>query len=144
MADSSYNMRKRILANSAGKIDTCAAGDEGLAACERDRPSGQDFVPFGDRVLVKQDAESEAEAKSGLIEIPESQKEPPLEGLVKAVGDGRWEYGAMVRPEAEVGDHVLFGRYAGTPIWINGEEYLLLRDEEIVGRRLEPPSVNTG
>lgn len=96
------------------------------------RPCGQHFEPFGDRVLVKQDAE--AEAGKSLIQIPDSQKEPPLEGLVLKVGHGRWEHGSVVHCEAEEGDHVLFGNCAGTPIWIGGEEFLLLRDEEILGR----------
>ena len=93
------------------------------------------FTPFGDRLLVKQDA-GEAEQKGGLIHIPDSQREPPLEGLVLKVGRGRYEYGQLIPTEARPGDHVLFAKYAGTPLWIDGEEYLLLRDEEILGIRV--------
>lgn len=93
------------------------------------------LAPFGDRVLVKQDAEG-ADRTGGLIQIPESQQEPPLEGLVLKVGRGRYEYGQLIPTEARPGDHVLFAKYAGTPLWIDGEEYLLLRDEEILGIRV--------
>jgi chaperonin GroES len=112
------------------------AGNEGTS-----EQGPVEFEPFGDRVLVKQ-ADEETQAKRGCIEIPEGQKEPPLEGTVLRVGPGRWDRGAMVRPEAEVGDLVVFGRYAGSPIWIDGVEYLLLRDEEILGRRRKQGTEN--
>jgi chaperonin GroES len=92
------------------------------------------FEPFGDRVLVRQDVVTEAGPQSGRILIPDNQKEQPLEGLVLKAGRGRFEYGVLTLPEARPGDHVLFAKYSGTPIWIDGQEYLLLRDEEIVGR----------
>ena len=92
------------------------------------------FTPFGDRLLVKQDA-GEAEQKGGLIHIPDSQREPPLEGVVVAAGRGRYEYGQLAPTEAQAGDRILFARYAGTEIWVDGEVYLLIRDEEVLGRR---------
>lgn len=98
-----------------------------------------DFEPFGDRVLVKQD-EVDAGLVRSPISIPENQKEAPLEGVVLVVGSGRWDHGVVVQAEAEKGDRVLFGRYSGTPVWVNGVEYLLLRDEEILGRRKPRPA----
>lgn len=100
-----------------------------------------EFTPFGDRVLVKQDGDGGADDAHGHISIPDSQKEPPLEGTVLRTGAGRWAQGVLEIPEAEEGDRVLFGRYAGTPIWVDGREYLLLRDEEILGRRHRPEIV---
>jgi chaperonin GroES len=95
-----------------------------------------EFVPYHDRVLVKQD---EAKEKtSGRIEIPDSQREPPLEGVVLAVGPGRAEMGQFIPVTAQVGEQVVFGKYGGTPITIDGIQYLILRDEEILGRR--PPA----
>lgn len=91
------------------------------------------FKPFHDRVLVKQAEVDETHA--GKIVIPDSQKEKPLEGLVVAVGPGKVEWGGFVSPACQVGDTVLFGKYAGAEITVDGEEYLLLRDEEVLGRR---------
>lgn len=93
------------------------------------------FVPFHDRVLVKQDSISET--GTGRIQIPDSQKEPPLEGIVIAVGPGRIEMGQFIPVAADLDQHVVFGKYAGTPIFIDGVEYLILRDEEILGQRPE-------
>ncbi len=102
----------------------------------RARPGGLpevNFKPFHDRVLVLRALAEEAPA--GNIVIPDNEKEPPLEGRVIARGPGRVEMGGWVSPSAEPGDVVLFDKYAGVPVVVDGQEYLLLRDEELLGRR---------
>ena len=88
--------------------------------------------PLGDRVLVKRVAE-EAKTKGGII-IPDTAKEKPVEGKVVAVGAGKikdnGERGTM---EVKKGDRVLFGKYSGTEVKIEGEEHLILREDDILG-----------
>jgi len=95
------------------------------------------FEPFHDRVLVLQDEDAEAVALKGGIVLPDNQKERPLEGRVMAVGPGRYELGVFIPLECVVGDQVLFGKYAGTEMTVDGVEYKLMRDEETFGRRLK-------
>lgn len=91
------------------------------------------FVPLADRVLVRR--LDEKKANNSLIIIPDSAKEKPQEGEVLAVGPGRRnEVGTLVPVEAVVGDKVLFGRYSGTDIVFDGEELLILREEELLGK----------
>lgn len=88
--------------------------------------------PLHDRVLVKRVAEEER-TKGGIL-IPDSAKEKPMEGEVKAVGNGKiLENGTKVNPEVKVGDRVLFGKYSGTEVKIDGEEHLILREDDILG-----------
>lgn len=88
--------------------------------------------PLQDRVLVQPTLENETR-KSGII-IPESAKEKPIEGLVKAVGEGKInENGQRTKPELKKGDKVLYSKYAGTEIKIDGKEYLLMREDDILG-----------
>jgi chaperonin GroES len=85
-----------------------------------------------DRLLVRRVAEEEKTA--GGIIIPDSAKERPLEGEVKAVGSGRrLEDGTVQALDVKKGDHVLFGKYSGTEVKIDGEEHLILREEEVLG-----------
>lgn len=101
----------------------------------RDLARQQVFLdPHMDRVLVKQFPAPEQAA--GAIVIPDSQKTPPLEGEVMAVGKGRFEYGHLIAPGVSVGDHVLFADYAGVSVTVDGEEYLLMRSEEILATRM--------
>ena len=87
--------------------------------------------PLADRVLVR--ALEEAEVKRGGIIIPDTAKEKPQEGEVVAVGPGRLnEKGERVAPEVKAGDRVLFGKYSGTDIKIDGQEYLILREDEVL------------
>lgn len=90
------------------------------------------FVPFHDRVLVRR---VEAAPQPGGIELPETAKEPPLEGVVLAVGAGRFRDGAWQPCSCAVGQRVLFTKYAGVEIALDGVELLILRDEEVLGRR---------
>ncbi len=88
--------------------------------------------PLHDRVLVKRLAEEE-KTKGGLI-IPDSAKEAPAEGKVIAVGHGkRDEKGSLVPMDVKAGDRVLFSKYGGTEVKIEGEEHLIMREEDILG-----------
>ncbi len=87
--------------------------------------------PLQDRVLVKR-VEEETKTKGGII-IPDSAKEKPQEGLVIAVGPGKvTDAGARVTPEVKAGDRVLFGKYSGTEIKIEGDEHLILREDDLL------------
>ena len=88
--------------------------------------------PLQDRVLVKR-VESETRSAGGII-IPDTAKEKPLEGIVIAVGEGkRLEDGSRVKPEVKEGDRVLFGKYAGTEIKVEGAEHMILKESDILG-----------
>ena len=87
--------------------------------------------PLHDRILITRVAE-EDKTKSGLY-IPESAKEKPARGIVVSVGNGRKnDDGDVVPLQVKVRDEVLFGKYAGTEIKLNGEEHLILREEDIL------------
>jgi chaperonin GroES len=88
--------------------------------------------PLNDRILVKRVA-SEEKTKGGII-IPDTAKEKPLEGKVVAVGPGFVrEDGSRREPLLKAGDRVLFGRYDGTEVKIDGEEHLILREGDVLG-----------
>jgi len=88
--------------------------------------------PLSDRVLVKRLQEEET-TKGGII-IPDTAKEKPQQGKVVAIGDGKLlDNGTRITPAVKVGETVLFGKYAGTEIKIEGEEYLILREDDIFG-----------
>jgi len=88
--------------------------------------------PLGDRVVVKALAR-ETVTKSGLV-LPDTAKEKPQEGEILAVGPGKvLDNGKRTTPEVKVGERVVFARYAGTEIKIDGEEYLILRESDVMG-----------
>ena len=88
--------------------------------------------PLGDRLLVKR-LEEEEKSKGGII-IPDSAKEKPQEGQVVAVGKGKMlDDGKMVPLEVKAGDKILFGKYAGTDVKIEGEEHLIMREDDVLG-----------
>lgn len=88
--------------------------------------------PLQDRVLVKR-VESETRSAGGII-IPDTAKEKPLEGIVIAVGPGkRLENGNIVAVEVKEGDRVLFGKYAGTEIKVDGSDHMILKESDILG-----------
>jgi chaperonin GroES len=89
------------------------------------------FVPLHDRILVRRS--EEIETTRGGIVLPDNAKEKPLQGIVEAVGDGRWEDGHRVPSPVKKGDRIVFGKYAGTEIRIDGEDFLVLRDTEVLG-----------
>jgi len=87
--------------------------------------------PLQDRVIVKR-LQEEEKTKGGII-IPDTAKEKPIEGTVVAVGSGKTtESGKKVALQVKKGDRVLFGRYAGTEIKIDGEELLIMKEDDIV------------
>ncbi len=90
------------------------------------------FRPLYDRLLVKR-VEAEEMSKGGII-IPDSAKEKPIEGEVIAVGNGKvLDDGSTRNLEVKVGDKVLFGKYSGTEIKLDGEEHMILREDEVLG-----------
>jgi chaperonin GroES len=87
--------------------------------------------PLHDRVIVKR-VEEEEKTKGGII-IPETAKEKPIEGKVTAVGAGKMlENGKKLPPQVKKGDRILFGKYAGTDVKIDGEEHLIMREDDII------------
>lgn len=88
--------------------------------------------PLNDRLIVRRSQEEER-TKGGII-IPDSAKEKPIQGDVVAVGKGRrLEDGKVIPMDVKTGDKVLFGKYAGTEIKIDGDEYLMMREEDVLG-----------
>ena len=87
--------------------------------------------PLADRVLVKR-LDEEEEQKVGGIIIPDTAKEKPQEAEVMAVGPGSMEDGKRVPLEVKPGDKVLIGKYSGTEVKIEGEEYLIIREDELL------------
>ncbi len=88
--------------------------------------------PLQDRVLVKRIAEEE-KTKGGII-IPDTAKEKPQEGKIIAVGKGKVnDEGKVIPLQVKVGDKILFGKYSGSEIKIDGEEHLIMREEDILG-----------
>jgi chaperonin GroES len=88
--------------------------------------------PLQDRVLVKR-LEEEAKTKGGII-IPDTAKEKPQQGKVVAVGKGKVnEDGKVIPLDVKPGDKILFGKYSGSEIKIDGEEHLIMREEDILG-----------
>ncbi len=90
------------------------------------------ITPLQDRVLVKR-LEEEEKSKGGII-IPDTAKEKPIEGRIVAVGKGRVkEDGTVIPLEVKAGNKILFSKYAGTEINIEGEEHLIMREDDILG-----------
>ncbi len=88
--------------------------------------------PLGDRILVKRIKE-EDKTKGGII-IPDTAKEKPQEGKVIAVGKGRRsEKGDLIAPDVKTGDRILFGKYSGSEVKLEGEDHLILREDDILG-----------
>lgn len=88
--------------------------------------------PLQDRIILKRVKEEE-KSKGGII-IPDSAKEKPIEGEVIAVGSGKvLEDGTVKKLEVKAGDRVLFGKYSGTEVKIDGEEHLIMREDDLLG-----------
>jgi len=88
--------------------------------------------PLNDRILIRRIEEKET-VRGGII-IPDTAKEKPQEGVVEAVGNGKTlENGTRLAMEVKEGDHILFGKYSGTEIKVDGQEYLILREDEVLG-----------
>jgi len=90
------------------------------------------FAPLHDRVLVRR-IEGEDKTKGGLI-IPDTAKEKPAEGMVVSVGPGaRKDSGELIAPSVKSGDKILFGKWSGTEIKLNGEDLLIMKESDILG-----------
>ncbi|MBK6692377.1 MAG: co-chaperone GroES [Myxococcales bacterium] len=90
------------------------------------------FRPLQDRIILKR-VQEEEKSKGGII-IPDSAKEKPIEGEIIAVGSGKvLEDGTVRKLEVKVGDRVLFGKYSGTEVKIDGEERLIMREDDLLG-----------
>jgi chaperonin GroES len=90
------------------------------------------FRPLGDRVVVKR-VEEETKSKGGII-IPDTAKEKPQEGEVLAVGPGgRDEDGERIAMDLKVGDRILFGKWSGTEVKIDGEDLLIMKESDVMG-----------
>ena len=90
------------------------------------------FRPLGDRVLVKRIKEEER-TKGGIV-IPDTAKEKPQEGKVIAVGKGKYtDEGKLIPIEVKAGDKILFGKYSGSEVKLDGEEHMIMREEDILG-----------
>jgi chaperonin GroES len=88
--------------------------------------------PLQDRILVKR-VEEETTTKGGII-IPDTAKEKPAEGKVTAVGNGKvGDDGKRIPLEIKKGDRILFGKYSGTEVKIEGDEYLIMREDDVLG-----------
>ena len=90
------------------------------------------FKPLHDRVLVRR-VQSDEKTKGGLI-IPDSAKEKPAEGEIVAVGEGaRKDSGELIAPSVKAGDRVLFGKWSGTEVKLDGEDLLIMKEADIMG-----------
>jgi chaperonin GroES len=89
--------------------------------------------PLHDRVLVKRIEEEEEETRGGIV-VPDTAKEKPQEGEVIAVGDGKvLESGEKLKMAVKKGDRVLFGKYSGSEVKLDDEEYLIMREDDVLG-----------
>jgi chaperonin GroES len=94
------------------------------------------FRPLHDRIVIRR-LEAEAKTAGGII-IPDTAKEKPEQGKVIAVGPGgRDESGKLTPIDVKAGDHVLFGKWTGTEVKIDGEEYLIMKESDIMGVLIE-------
>lgn len=92
--------------------------------------TGPKVAPLADRVVIK--AIEEAEQMRGGLYIPDTAKEKPQQGEIIAVGPGRYEDGKLVPMGVKVGEKVLYGKYSGTEVTIAGENYLILRESDVL------------
>ena len=86
--------------------------------------------PLEDRIVVRP-SESEETTASGLV-IPDTAKEKPQQGEIVAVGPGRFDEGKRVPMDVKVGDKVLYGKYSGTEVTLDGDQYLILRESDVL------------
>jgi chaperonin GroES len=99
-------------------------------SCIQTKYMSVSIKPLADRVLVRP-AAAEEKTASGII-IPDSAKEKPQKGEIIAIGEGKTaENGTLVKPQVKVGDNVLYGKYAGTEITVEGKDYLIMRESDI-------------
>jgi len=88
--------------------------------------------PLSDRVVIEP-LDPETKTSGGII-IPDNAKEKPQEGKIVAVGSGKYEEGKKIEMELKVGDKVLYGKYSGTEITVEGKEYLIIRESDVLAK----------
>lgn len=121
-----------VVSDEVVDVEICKAGESTMAK----------FRPLFDRALVKR-LDSVKKTPGGII-IPDNAQEKPAEGKVLAVGEGRIEVDGTIRPlDFKVGDTVLFGKFSGTEIHVEGEECVILREEDVLGVVVKKPEVST-
>jgi len=103
---------------------------EGVVSMATKGAVGAKVSPLADRVVVK--ALEEAEQMRGGLYIPDTAKEKPQQGEIVAVGPGRFDEGKRVPMEVKVGDKVLYGKYSGTEVTVDGEQLLILRESDVL------------
>jgi chaperonin GroES len=89
------------------------------------------ITPLYDKIVIRR-TDERMEKTEGGIHIPSSAQEEPSEGVVIAVGIGRWEHGSLASLQVKEGDKVLFGKYAGNKIRLRGEDLLIMREDEVL------------
>jgi chaperonin GroES len=88
--------------------------------------------PLSDRIVVKQ-KETESKSAGGIVIPDTADKDKPMQGTVLAIGNGKYVDGKITPLQVKVGDNVLFGKYAGTNIKLEGDEFLVMREEDVMG-----------
>jgi len=121
---------------TAGSLLVCPASPDGgtvlTVLIEEDKMAKSKFRPLHDRVVVRR-VESESKTAGGII-IPDTAKEKPQEGEIIAVGSGaRDEAGKLVPLDVKAGDRILFGKWSGTEVKLNGEDLLIMKESDIMG-----------
>lgn len=91
--------------------------------------------PLGDRIVVRQ-IEAEEVTASGIV-LPDTAQEKPLRGEVLAVGEGRWENGTRVPLDVAAGDEVIYSKYGGTEVNVEGEDLLILRESDVLAKAVK-------
>ncbi len=92
------------------------------------------FRPLGDRVLVRRLEDDKEQRTSGGIIIPDTAKEKPMEGKIEAIGPGkRTDDGKLQKVELKIGDRVLIGKYSGTEVKIDNVEFVIMREDDVLG-----------
>lgn len=86
------------------------------------------IIPLGSRVVIKQE---DAPTKHGSIIVPETAKDKPQRGIVKAVGPGEYQNGVFVPNKLTVGDHVIYGKYAGSEVELNGDTLVVIKEADV-------------
>jgi chaperonin GroES len=126
-----------VLALSLGECQQCLVPQQGRTHNEGElrlmatkSAAALKVSPLADRVVVK--ALEETESMRGGLYIPDTAKEKPQQGEIVAVGPGRFEKDKRVPMEVKVGDKVLYGKYSGTEVTIEGDQYLILRESDVL------------
>ena len=103
-----------------------------MATATAAKPKTKTILPLADRVVIRPLEETET-MKGGLY-IPDTAKEKPIQGEVIAVGPGRREKGEVVPMELKVNDRVIYGKYSGTQVELDGEEYILIKESDVLAK----------